>query len=84
MEKIFYIGDCPICRYGRLEIHKDIAVDEYFVMCEECFAEWKNPQDALQNIRGKRTFGKGAIRSATIDEIKILGWDKFVVGTENV
>lgn len=80
MEEIFYIGQCPVCcSYGRLEIDKDISNNEYLVMCEECLLEWKSPQDALKNIGGQRCSGKGKVRSATFDEIKGLGWDKFVV-----
>ena len=83
MEEIFYVGECPICRgYGRLEIDKDVTNNEYLIICEECLAEWKNPQDALKNINGQRCFKKGEIRSATFNEIKSLGWDKFIVDTK--
>lgn len=51
-------------------------------MCEECLAEWKNPQSALKNVNGKRCFTKGKVRAATIEEIKALGWDKYIVNTE--
>lgn len=82
MGKIYYAGNCPICcKYGRLEIDKDIANNEYIVICEECLAEWKSPQDALGNRNGQRNFGTGKVRlrCATLDEIKALGWDKFIV-----
>lgn len=81
MEEIYYVGDCPIClEYGRLEIDKDVTNDKYFVMCEECCAEWKTPQEAFQNINGRRVPYYGAVvRSATWDEIKEIGWDKFVI-----
>lgn len=83
MEKIYYVGNCPICcKYGRLEIDKDVTNNEYIVICEECLAEWKNPQDALRNVNGQRCFAKGEVRSATIEEIKDLGWDKFIVNSE--
>lgn len=83
MEKIYYAGRCPICcKYGRLEIDKDITNDEYMVICEECLAEWKTPQDALRNVGGQRCCTKGEVRSATYDEIKALGWDKFIINNE--
>ncbi len=83
MEGIFYVGQCPICcEYGRLEINKNITNNEYLIICEECLAEWKNPQDALKNINGRRCLKKGKIRSATFNEIKSLGWDKFIVGAK--
>lgn len=82
-DEIFYVGQCPVCReYGRLEIDKDVANNEYLVICEECLAEWKNPQDALKNVNGRRNFGNGEIRSATFNEIKDLGWDEFIVNTK--
>ena len=83
MERIYYVGQCPICRvYGRLEIDKDVTNNEYMVICEECLAEWKNPQDALRNVNGQRCFAKGKVRGATIEEIKALGWDEFIVKIE--
>lgn len=83
MGKIYYVGQCPICRkYGRLEIDKDITNNEYIVICEECLVEWKSPQDALGKENGQRRIAKGEVRCATIEEIKCLGWDKFIVNTE--
>jgi len=81
MEKIFYVGQCPICReYGRLEICKDADNNQYLVICDECLAEWNNPEDALKNINGHReSIKKGKVLSATLNEIKKIGWDKFIV-----
>lgn len=79
MSKIFYVGQCPICReYGRLEIDKYIMKNECIVICEECLAEWKNPEEALKNVNGKRGGEKGVAIPASFDEIKALGWDRFV------
>ena len=83
LEEIYYIGQCPICRgYGRLEIDKDFIDNEYLVMCEECLAEWKTPQDALNNINGRRcSCPEARVRSASLDEIREMGWEKFIVDT---
>ncbi len=80
MNKIFYIGQCPICRgYGRLEVDKDISNNEYLIMCDECFAEWNSPQEALKNINGHReNIKKGLVRSATWQEIMSMGWEIFI------
>lgn len=81
--KDIYVGQCPICRgYARLEIDKDVTNDEYMVICEECLAEWKDPQSALRNVNGQRWFAKGEVRGATIEEIRALGWDEFIVNNE--
>lgn len=80
MGKVFYVGQCPICcGYGRLEIDKDISRDKLVVICEECLTEWETPQQALKNIGGQRRPVKEKVRNATSDEIKIQGWDKFVL-----
>ncbi len=34
------------------------------------------------NVNGQRCFAKGEVRGATIEEIKALGWDKFIVNTK--
>lgn len=81
MNSAFYIGQCPLCReYGRLEINKNISNNEYLVMCDECSAEWKSPQEALKNINGYReSIKEGVVRNATLEEIKDIGWEKFIV-----
>lgn len=80
MEKTFYIGSCPICNeYGRLEIDRDTTSGQCIIICEECLAEWQNPEDALKNINGKRQVCKAnVLRSATLEEIKEIGWEKFI------
>lgn len=81
MEKIYYAGQCPICHeYGRLEICKDVGNNQYLVICDECFGEWNNPEDTLNNIIGHReSIKKGEVLSATLDDIKNIGWDRFIV-----
>ena len=83
LEGIYYIGQCPTCgKYGRLEIDKDIADNKYLIICEECLAEWDSPQDAIKNINGRRdSCHERRIRNASFDEIKDIGWDKFIVNT---
>lgn len=81
--EMFYIGECPICKgYGRLKIAKDITADKCFVICEECLAEWETPQDAMKNIGGQRGKKHLQTRNAAVDEIKSLGWDKFVLSAD--
>ena len=54
--------------------------NQCLVMCDECLAEWKNPEDALQNINGRRgNIQEGKVVNATLDEIIKIGWDKFIV-----
>ena len=81
MEKNYYVGRCPICGYyGQLEVCKNEKNNQCLVMCDEYLAEWKNPEDALQNINGHRgSIQEGKVVNATLDEIIKIGWDKFIV-----
>ncbi len=80
MDNSIYIGRCPICRgYGMLEIVINDANKTYSVMCDECFAEWKTPEYALDNRGGFRDSTPNVrVRAATIDEIKTQGWERFI------
>ncbi len=78
MNKDLYIGQCSICRQGMLEIVKEKASGTIFVVCDECEAEWDNPDDALNKKRGTR--GKyGSVTGATLDEVLNLHWDRYIV-----
>lgn len=81
MDKIYHIGSCPICHeYGQLEIYKNLNNNKLFIICEECLAEWSSPQDIINGVKGKRqSRNNGKVIVATIDEIKDLGWDKYIV-----
>ena len=77
MNKEYYIGRCLVCHQGMLEIVKEKASGEIFVACDECEAEWKNPDDALNKVNGTR--GKyGAVTGVTPSEIQALHWEKYV------
>jgi len=80
-EPPFYIGDCRICEIcGMLEIMFNYDSNECSVMCNECFTEWKHPEDALSNVKGFIQDRKRAeTRLATLDEIKKCGWDKYLI-----
>lgn len=83
MAKIYYIGQCPICcKYGKLEVDKDVTNNKFMVICEECLAEWNSPEDALKNVNGQRRFIRGEVRGATLEEIEELGWEQYVVSIE--
>jgi hypothetical protein len=77
MKKEFFIGRCLICHYGMLEIVKEKATGKIFIACDECEAEWANPEDALINKNGSR--GKyGAVSEVSADEINGLRWNSYV------
>ena len=77
MSKEFHVGQCLVCQQGMLEIVKEKESGQIFVVCDECEAEWKNPEDALKKANGTR--GKyGAISGVTLSEIQNLHWDKYI------
>ena len=79
----YYIGKCPICNeYGMLEIVVDIKNKGCSVLCDECSAEWKHPEDAIKNINGKRNFSSSQeVEDATYEDIKKAGWEKYITST---
>ena len=80
MDTMPYIGVCKVCNYGMLEIHYNFIKEVYSIMCDECLAEWTNPEDALKKVNGfRKTYTKAEVRVATIEEIKEVGWEKYVL-----
>lgn len=81
MEDAIYIGKCPICKgYGMLEAVISEKNGNCSILCEECFTEWNNPEDALKNRNRYRDRSfKDRIRSASFDEVTKAGWNKYMV-----
>ena len=86
-EEKYFIGDCPVCgSYGQLEILYDMREKKCSIECEECLLEFKNPKEALKKINGYRknyseevkAFGGPIARSATLEEIRKAGWEKYI------
>ena len=77
MKRKFYIGQCLNCYQGLLEIVKEKSSGQIIVVCDECEAEWGNPDDALKMVNGSRDkFGE--ITEATLKEVQYLQWDKYL------
>ena len=76
--KHYYIGNCRICNQGMLEIVKEEDSNVLFVECDECEAEWKNPEDALNKKNGGRNQYSKSIGTC-YDEIKLIKWDKYLI-----
>ena len=73
-----YIGSCPICKQGMLEIVKEVKTGIYFICCDECEAEWEDPEYAIENVCGTRD-KYGQITEVTFDEVKTLKWEKYLI-----
>ncbi len=77
MNKQYYIGQCQICKQGKLEVVKEISTKNIFICCDECEAEWTDAQDAISCVNGSR--GKyGQIQSATYEDIAGKKWTEYI------
>ena len=70
---MYNIGQCRICKQGLLEVVKDKTTGLIYICCDECEAEWNNPQDALSPQNGTRN-KYGQIEYPSEDEIKKMKW----------
>jgi len=82
MNKGFFVGECPFCKQGMQEILREKSTGKYFVECDECMVEWENPAKALTNVDASR-FKYGESVDATIDEIRALKWDSYVISLQH-
>jgi len=78
----FCVGACTVCGVGLLEILMDMKHWKCLVVCDECFAEYKNPIHALNRIEGTRTSVSSIceirVRLASLEEIQEAGWEKYI------
>jgi hypothetical protein len=78
-KKSFFIGSCHIC-CGMLEVVVNINDYKCSIMCDECSAEWENPENALNKFKGFRTLtSEVEVRTATLDEIQKAKWEKYII-----
>lgn len=64
---------------GVLVIRQWVNSGNYVIMCDDCEAEWENP-NVNEETRLHRNREKGEIRNPTLEEIKALGWDQYIKG----
>lgn len=85
----YWIDDyCRVCGQGNLIISKYVKSGRYVIMCDECEAEWKHPDLGDSNRLPLHpglpphlsNSEHGEIKNATLEEIKVLGWDEYVTG----
>jgi len=67
---------CPICRQGWVEIVKERKTGMLFLCCDECEAEWTNP-DAIDANNGTR-FKFGEVIEPTVEDIELMDWLRYV------
>lgn len=80
---VYWVDSCRDCGGGgQLIIVKDPKSGEFFLMCDDCGQEWKNPfkWDNSNRLPSDWSSEVKYIKNATWEEIKGLGWDKYVKG----
>ena len=73
MEHIYYVGDCPICKVGRMEVFFNIDSEKCTIICDECMLEFESFNDYknVQNsYRDCNYTGQITARYATLEEIR--------------
>ena len=76
-EKQQTIGSCYLCKQGMLMVEKEISSGKMILHCDECEAEWENPEDALKGENATR-FKYGRTTDPTYEEILAIGWGKYL------
>jgi hypothetical protein len=77
MKNYAAIGTCPVCSQGRLLIARDESSSELYVVCEECEAEWADPE-AAKEIDAATRNAHG--RSTMLQREELVGhpWEAFL------
>jgi len=73
----YYVGHgCDVCR-GCLVITKSLQDGNFFIMCDDCMTERKDPE-TLEWLPSN--FDRIDVKNATLEEIRELGWEKYITG----
>lgn len=70
---------CPLCNQGELIVVQDLTVKDYLIMCDDCFRTWSDP-DSCNDTRNCLPDRDSRVRDATPEEIRELGWLRFLKG----
>ncbi|WP_322923214.1 hypothetical protein [Paenibacillus campi] len=73
----FPIGNCRICNQGWVVIVKEIGSGDLFVYCNECEAEWENPEQYLANFSNK-IFEHNMYKEPEEEDVMHQGWDQYI------
>lgn len=82
MKRIYCIGKCPICNYGRMELYCTISTGKITAVCEECDVEFDSVSDYKRIANGHRDsnpYGIPLIKPAVLEEIEFSEWYPLVI-----
>jgi hypothetical protein len=73
----YYVKTCKDCGQGQLVVTKNPIDNSFFIICDDCMSEWGDPETKNRLDNRYNLFG---MRNATLEEIKELGWEKYITG----
>jgi len=77
MINVAMIGECPICGQGALVIARDNKTGTFYVACDDCEAEWKDPVESRDINKATRDhFGQSTFLS--LEEALTHPWKSFI------
>jgi hypothetical protein len=74
-----WIGVCPACSQGRQLIARNNNSGKLFILCEDCYAEWRSPEEA-RDLDAPAPDTSGPCTMLTREDIADHPWRKFVEG----
>ncbi len=77
MAQRFHIGQCPMCRQGRLLLFRSLATGDVYGHCEECEQGYLKPDDL--NLKGGflTTLDDSDAEWATAEEVGRSVWANY-------
>jgi hypothetical protein len=79
----FSIGTCYTCSQGRAFIARALRDHTLFIVCEECFTEWPDPE-SFRNLRNAGFDTHGRFENATREELVNHPWLEYVENTADL
>lgn len=73
----YKVSWCPVCNQGWVEIVKEKKTGILFLCCDECEAEWTNPNEIGILGKGSR-FKFGKVTQPSEEEVLSKGWEKYI------
>jgi hypothetical protein len=71
----YWYTTCPLCDQGRLFITKILDTGELFLLCEECEAAWRSPEEI--DVKTHFNFAGLNIKRANREDIESAGWFRY-------
>ena len=76
----YYVKTCGDCGQGQLVVTKNPTNNSFFIICDDCMSEWSNPEIQYTKNRLANKYNQFGMKNATLEEIKDLGWEKYITG----